>query len=62
MSPTEEQILRNQTAIISMLRYIVPESDAGLISLKQALLCLKETSVMLQVEAQQGRTVHAYPA
>jgi len=67
MTPTEEQILRNQVAILGMLSTMLmslPSKRAMLpvqIShLETAERVLSETSILLNTEHQQGRTAHAY--
>jgi hypothetical protein len=63
MTPVEEQILRNQTAILGMLNNIMPVSEDSLKkSIQRAAMCIKETCLLLEAESAQGSTVHAYPA
>ena len=62
MSPIEEQILRNQVVILNLLKFVAPKNREGNESLELGVRCLEETGYILQTEAQQGRTIHAYPA
>jgi len=58
MSPAEEQILRNQIAIMALL---MPVNEEGVKSIQRGLACLKDTRLLLETESVNGRTVHAYP-
>jgi hypothetical protein len=60
MTPTEEQILRNQIAILNLLKHVTPANEEGTVSLELGLQCIGETGRMLETEGQQGRTIHVY--